>query len=264
MNARGDFDAAYFLDAFGCDEAANQTRRTHEGSGVLVRGWAVLTDPSRPADAALTTIDGIEPRELEYGEVRRDAAARAGLGGAPAVGFWGVRPLRGLPAGAHVLRVELLDRATGSRAALETAIEFEIEDGSAPFAVAQPLTGAELQIVVDEFAVAGPSDRRDPAVETVSRGSTLGLRGWAVDRRLRTAASDVYACVDGAIVARGIVGTVHADVGERLGISDARCGFVVHVATDALTEGTHRLEVRALAADGAGFAASDAFSFYVR
>ena len=62
------------------------------------------------------------------------------------------------------------------------------------------------------------ADGKDALETPVRRGATLVVRGWAIDRRYVTAASDVYACVDGRTFVRGIIGTLRSDVAGSIGV----------------------------------------------
>ncbi|MBD5655715.1 MAG: hypothetical protein IAI50_11140 [Candidatus Eremiobacteraeota bacterium] len=218
---------------------------------MYLRGWAFLTEPPRAADAAVAAIDGGEPFDLDYNQPRPDVENVFGLPPLPPIGFHGVRSFVGLALGPHVLRVALVDRASQTLAAIDAAIDFEIVDGAFAFTATQRVGRQEMTIAVD-------------ASSASSNGSAITLRGWAIDRRFTTAASDVYACVDGTMLVRGIIGTLRADVATQLQSQTiARCGYVIRIDTSALAAGEHVVEVRAIAADGDRYAVSDAQTFVV-
>lgn len=264
MNVRGFIDEVCFVDPLARKLDRAGTGRIPEGSSAYVRGWAFVTDPPRTADAAVATIDDGEPFELAYNEPRPEVLKVLGLPALPPIGFHGVRSLAGLARGAHVLRIALVDHSTSTSSLLAAATSFEIVDGALAFPGRQRIGPDEMSVEIDAFT-ASRGDATPPATDApVERDAILTLRGWAVDRRFVTAASDVYACVDGGLFVRGIIGTLRTDVAGTLGMqSVARCGFVVRMQARALRAGRHVVDVRAIAADGERYAASAALAFRI-
>lgn len=264
MSARGNIDEIRFVDPLARRMDVAGTGRVPEGSSAYVRGWGFLHDPVRAPDAVLGSVDDGEPFELACNQPRPDVIAAFALPPILPIGFHGVRSLADLACGAHVMRFALLDRTTGLRAPLEATVAFEIVDGSLAFGATQRLGADEMTVAVDAFSASGTADGKDALETPVRRGATLVARGWAIDRRHVTAASDVYACVDGRTFVRGIIGTLRSDVAGSIGVQTlARSGYVVRVDTSALEPGEHELDIRAIAADGERYATSETLAFTV-
>lgn len=261
MIARGHIDEVRFVDPLARNVDLAGNRRIPENSSVYLRGWAFLADPPRTASAAGAAIDDGEPMRLAYNQARPDVIKALGLDTSLPIGFHGVLSLSGLACGPHVLRVALVDEA-GATAPIEATISFEVVDGKLAFPATQRLERGEMTVAVDVFTSLGNRDGSATCDGPVARGTVLTIRGWAVDRRFTTAASDVYACLDRSTFVRGIIGTLRGDVAGSLGMqSVARCGYVVRIDTGSLALGEHVLEVRAIAADGERYAASESLSF---
>ena len=266
MNARGHIDEVRFVDPLARKMDIAGTGRIPAGSSIYLRGWAFLVGaPPRAANAALATIDDGEPFELAANQARPDVVKALGLPATLAtIGFHGVRSLAGLSLGSHVLRIALVEHPVATTVTLDENVAFEIVDGAYAFTPTERLARGEMTVAVDAFTATGQRDGMDATLAPIARGAVLTVRGWAIDRRFTTAASDVYACIDGSTLVRGIIGTMRTDVSGSLGIGAvARCGYVVRIDTAALQPGTHALELRAVAADGARYATSDTLAFAI-
>jgi hypothetical protein len=264
VNVRGFIDEVYFVDPLARKLDRAGTGRIPEGSSAYVRGWAFVADPPRTADAVIATIDAGEPFELAYNEPRPEVVKVLGLPALPPIGFHGVRSLAGLARGPHVLQIALVDRGAATSGRLDAATSFEIVDGALAFPGRQRIGKEEMSVEIDAFTASRGDTMRAATDAPVGGDAILTLRGWAVDRRFVTAASDVYACIDGGVFVRGIIGTLRTDVAGTLGMQAvARCGFVVRLEARALRPGRHSVEVRAIAADGERYVASDALAFRI-
>lgn len=264
MNARGHIDEVRFVDPLARRMDVAGTGRVPEGSSAYVRGWGFLEDPPRAPDAVLGAVDDGESFELACNQPRPDVIAVLDLPPMLPIGFHGVRSFADLACGSHVMRFFLLDRASGARAPLEATVAFEIVDGSFAFGATQRLNAGEMTVAVDAFSATVKPDGKDALDTPVRRGATLLVRGWAIDRRYVTAASDVYACVDGRTFVRGIIGTLRSDVSGSIGVATlARCGYVIRIDTSGLEPGNHVVDVRAIAADGDRYATSESLPFAV-
>jgi hypothetical protein len=264
VNARGHIDEVRFVDPLARNENVDGSRRVPQGSSVYVRGWAFVDDPPRAAEAAVATIDDGEPFELAYNQMRRDVVEALKLPAMLPIGFHGVRSLAGLALGPHEMRIALVDRTAGASATIDASVTFNIVDGALAFPATQRLGRGEMIVAVDAFTTLPNSAAMDAQEVPVVRGSGLTIRGWAVDRRHSTAASDVYACIDGTKLVRGIIGTMRADVAGSLEMQTvARCGYAVRIDTSDLASGDHRIEIRAVAADGERYASSEPLAFVV-
>ena len=251
---RGNLDELYFIDPLGRDLDPQRDRTVPEGATLYLRGWAYFTDPERAAAGIVAAIDDGPRFDLSYNQNRPDVALALGLTSVSVIGFHGMWSLARLERGAHALHLFALDPLSGEAVEIDGGHPFEIVAGSYAFAPQRKLENA-MALTFDYLKDATAEDETPAAPPLrVARGRTVLAHGWAIDLVHRTAASDVYALIDGTTYVRGIVGWRREDAAQSVGVEEAwRCGYIVRIPTTDLAVGTHRIEIRAVSADGAGY-----------
>jgi hypothetical protein len=262
---RGHLDESFFIDPLGRDVDPDRDRAVPEGASLFVRGWAFFTDPERPAASVSAAVDGGARFALAYNQDRPDVAGTLGLARTRVIGFHGVVPLGGLARGPHAVRFEATDERTGAAHAIGEPLTFETVAGSYAFAPAKLLTGTmamTFDYLFDPESGVPPHERAPLEIE---RGRTAVATGWAIDLVHRTAVSDVYACIDGDRIVRGIVGLKRDDAARSVGVEEAwRCGYIVRIPTADFERGRHAVTVRAVSADGHGYEVSPEIALEIR
>jgi hypothetical protein len=261
---RGNLDESYFIDPLGRDLDPDRDRTVPEGASLYLRGWAYFADPDRAASGVVAWIDDRANFELAYNQDRPDVASALGLTRLSTIGFHGMFSLAGLPRGPHVLHLAALDPERHGEHRIGEGIEFEVVAGSYAFAPQTRRVGT-MTVTFDFLKDAlADGDEMPQTPLRISRGRTMLANGWAIDVAHRAAASDVFACVDGTTFVRGIVGWKREDAAQSVGIPEAwRCGYVVRIPTTDLAAGSHRVEIRAVCADGIAYETTDDLAFEI-
>jgi hypothetical protein len=259
---RGNLDESLFIDPLGRDVDPDRDRTAPEGASVYLRGWAYFADPERAAAGIVAQIDDGPRFELAYNQDRPDVVRSLGLASVRTIGFHGVWSLAGLTLGPHVLHVYALDPVFGGAHAIGEPLAFDVIAGSYAFPAATLLEGTmalTFDYLLDAETIENDEDDERDAPQpnaplAIARGRTALATGWAIDLVHRTPVRDVYACIDGRTFVRGIVGRKREDAATSVGIEEAwRCGYVVQIPTAGIATGDHRVSIRAVSADGAGY-----------
>jgi hypothetical protein len=255
---RGNLDESYFIDPLGRDLDPERDRTVPEGASLYLRGWAYFTEPDRAAAGVVAWIDDGARFDLAYNQDRPDVAHVLGLTRLQTVGFHGMWSLAGVARGSHALRLAAIDPVTGVEERIGDDVVFEIVAGSYAFAPQIKRDGT-MTMTFDYLQDALAADRDPgPPPLRIARGGIALAHGWAIDVANRAAASDVFACIDDTTFVRGIVGWKREDAAKSVGIAEAwRCGYVVRIPTNDLEAGSHRVEIRAVCADGIAYETTD-------
>ena len=252
---RGNLDEFYYIDPLGRNMDPAGAGVVPEGTVVYVRGWAFFSEPERAAASIVARIDDDgDDNELAYNQDRPDVAQALSLERTRTIGFHGVCSLAGIARGAHVMSFLAVDPESGLASKLDSTLEFETVSSGHAFPYTHELQGS---MAIAPGWLRNAETDLEPIPGTVlqlERGEIGLAGGWAIDLVYRTAASDIYACIDKSTFVRGIVGRARPDAAEALEIPEAwRCGFIVRVPTAELEPGRHLVQIRAVAADGGGY-----------
>ena len=254
--ALGRIDHIRFQDAVMHDVDPEGQRRIPAGCSVYLRGW-VFAPPHQPASDVFLLIGADVAAPVLYGEARWDIASAYDDPKLEHVGFRGVYPLAGLPLGSYDIRIAAFVPNTNDYHLFETSERFEIVESHHLFPGTRLAPKDSIEFYLDSITTkAGRQPRRGSL--NVRRGETVAIRGWAIDHEQSSAATGIFALIDGKEYIGGIHGLPRHDVALARDMFGARrCGFTIRVPVRGLAPGSHKLQIVAVAADGVSYAVAD-------
>ncbi|MBV9611404.1 MAG: hypothetical protein JO091_02985, partial [Acidobacteriaceae bacterium] len=199
-------------------------------------GWAI--DDTAAISTIAISVDGIPHGAAAYGVSRQDVCAvYPGRPGCPSVGWTASLDTTTLPDGAHVLAVTATS-TTGQNAVVVANFTVANLTGSNPF-----------QIVVDQ-----------PNTHSGSLSGTVALAGWAFDKG--STVKQVAVMVDGTVYGNAAYGGSRPDVCTAYAQASGclNVGWNYSLDTTQFADGSHTLEISALAANGQRATIASSFS----
>lgn len=248
----GNLDDIRFQDALVRDVDPSRTRKIPSGCNVYLRGW-IFTPPPRPANDVFVLIGNDVAYPVVYGDARWDIATHYDDPGLERVGFRGVYPLAALPLGSYDIRVAAFNPDTDDYHLLESGERFEIIESRYLFPGKRVAPKGHIEVKIDSIETyLGHKPHRGSL--SVRRGETVVVRGWAIDHEKSTAAGGIFALIDGKEYVGGVHGLPRHDVALALDMFGARrCGFTIRIPIRGVTNGSHKVDIVSLAADGVSY-----------
>jgi hypothetical protein len=245
--AKGSIDEISWISA---DRNGTDVAAVPRGAALYVRGWALDPTDSKPAAAVIITVDGKHTHEARSSLTRHDVAEAHANDAFLLAGFEALIPTGGLADGEHQVDISVADPDARTYASFAQPVSFAIHSSreALPSGLAYVDTGCEAN--VDEIRDEASDVQLNPSAGSlpVARGTTLYLRGWALDRRAEAPLGDLYAVVDGDRVYRAVYGAERRDVAEiRKNTALTNVGFEIRIPCAEISRGSHRLELVGLA-----------------
>jgi hypothetical protein len=248
----GRLDEWRFVDTLARNVDPDVSLRIPKGSGLFVRGWALLTEPIRVASGVITIVGGDAWFGTTYGRVRPDVAAAYGVEGVRECGFAGIGRFGNLPLGPHEFAIAVLDGANGYH---ELARQpFELVASSQHLAGKALAAPGRMRFTIDEVATLRDAYAFDGRILRAKRGDVVFVRGWAADNETQTALGGVCGIFDGDEHVVGVHGLPRIDVSTELEMPRAyKSGFTIRMPTSSLAPGAHSLDVALIDSEGGSY-----------
>ena len=250
--ALGNLDEWRFIDTLVRDVDPERALKIPKGSGLYLRGWALLPEPPQPAAGVIVSIGNAYSFETIYGKARPDIATFYGGRNLSACGFSAVQKLAALAVGAHEFVVAALD-ANGDRYEL-TRQPFEIVPSSELLAGKTRASAGNIHVSIDGVATLRDKQAYDGKTLRARIGDVVYVRGWAIDTGARAGLGGVLGVFDDAEYVLGVHGLPRDDAAAALNMPRARrCGFTLRMPTQRMRPGSHTVDVAVVAADGTSY-----------